>query len=522
MTEAEQKFSVKEQALKTVARGASIFFFGILLGRFLGYLIRALIARTLGPANYGIFSLGISVVEIAGTLALLGLPTAINRYVPFYLSQKKEAVVRGTIRTSFLISAPAGLLTMALLILLNQQICLNIYNKPALVPVLRYFAIIVPFFSLMMLNSSIFTGFKRMDLIVYTQQSLRYLTILIVFLVLLFSGFGIKAAIFAYPAGYFITAMVGLVLAQKLFPIWGKTLSARPNYKEIISFSWPLILVSMIWFIIDRVATLMLGYFKTAEVVGIYNAALPLAQFIPAVLQSFTTIFMPIASSLISSKDIKELRKVYATTSKWILVLTLPLFLLIFTFSEQLIALLFGAKYISAAPVLQILAFGFFFHAIVGPTTTSLNAFEKTKITLINTVVGFAVNITLHLLLIPRFGIIGAAVASAVALILINLLAVVEIFVMYNITPFSKSYLKVVVSAIVPLSIILAAAKYFEIAVTLNWLIIFSAFFLASYFLLLYLLRSMEADDVLVLKEIQKKIGANIKPLEYLISRIKK
>ncbi|OQX83747.1 hypothetical protein B6D60_10105 [candidate division KSB1 bacterium 4484_87] len=522
MTQAKQKFSVKEQALKTVARGASIFFFGILLGRFLGYLIRMIIARSLGPASYGIISLGISVVEIAAVLALLGLPTAINRYVPFYRSRKQYDVVRGTIRSSILISVPTGLLMMALLLILNRQISINLYNKPQLIPVLQFFAIIVPLYSLMMLNSAIFTGFKRMDLIVYSQQMLRYLAILILFIVLYFSGLGIKAAIFAYPIGYFLTALFGMILAQRLFPIWGKSLPAKLNYREIFSFSWPLILVSMIWFIIDRVATLMLGYFKSADVVGIYNAALPLAQFIPAILQSFTTIFMPIASSLISSNDSKELKKVYATTSKWILTLTLPLFLMIFAFSEQLIVILFGTKFIAAAPVLRVLALGFFFHAIVGPTTTTLNAFEKTKLTLLNTAVGFAVNITLHLLLIPRFGIVGAGVASASALILINLLAVVEIFVMYNITPVSKNYLKVIASAAIPLLLVLAVTKYLAINVTLNWLILFSVFFFVSYLLLLYLFRSMDKDDLVVLKEIQKKVGTNIRPLEYFISRIKK
>ncbi len=522
MTEAEQKFSVKEQALKTVARGASIFFFGILLGRFLGYLIRMIIARSLGPANYGIISLGISVVEIAATLSLLGLPTAINRFVPYYISQKQEAIARGTIRAALLLSAPMGLAMMVLLLILNNQICLNFYDKPALIPVLKYFAIIVPLYSIMMLNSSIFTGFKRMDLIVYTQQSLRYVVILIVFVALLLSGFGMKAAIFAYPSGYFLTALVGIILVQRLFPIWGRKLSAKPNYAEIFSFSWPLILVTMIWFIIDRVATLMLGYFKSAEVVGIYNAALPLAQFIPAILQSFTTIFMPIASSLIASKDTKELKKVYATTSKWILTLTFPLFLLTFAFAEQLISLLFGKEFISATPVLQILAFGFFFHAAVGPTTTTLNAFKRTKITLINTAIAFAINIALHLLLIPRFSIIGAGISSATALIVLNVLSVAEIYVFYGITPFSKNYFKVIAAAVIPLGAILAAAKYFELSMTANWMIIFSLLFFIFYLFFLYLFRTLEDEDSLVIREIQKKIGLNISLPKFLASRKKK
>ena len=520
MENTQPKLSVKDQALKSVARGAGIFFIGIMLGRFLGYLIRMVIARLLGPEQYGLISLGISVVEISATLALFGLPTAINRYVPFYWTRGQTDRVRGTIRSSLAISLPAALATGLVLFWLTNQLSLDVFKKPDLIPILKIFAVIVPFYSIMMISSAIFTGFKKMEYIVYTQQFLRYILILAIFVALFLFGFGIDAAIYAYPVGYFFTAVMGLFLAQRLFPFIGKQLESRINFKQILTFSWPLILVSMIWFIIDRVATIMLGYFKSSDIVGIYNAALPLAQLIPAVLQSFTTIFLPIVSSILSTGDFKELRNIYTITTKWVFLFTLPLFIVIFASAKFLIVTLFGAEYVDATPALQILSLGFLFHAAVGPTTMTLNALEKTKLILFNTVVAFVANISLHYFLIPKYGIVGAAIAAAAALLILNVLTLIEIFVLYRIMPFNKNYFKILTVGVLSTTGLYLVANYL-----LSGLSILTFFLLMTAFALCYLIfilfaRIIEPEDLVVLREVKKKFGINIKLPEFVKSRI--
>ena len=372
----------------------------------------------------------------------------------------------------------------------------------------------------MMICSAIFTGFKKMEYIVYTQQFVRYILILLVFITLFLLGFQIKAAIFAYPIGYFITAGFGLYLAQKIFPFAGKKLESETNYRQLLTFSWPLIFISMIWFIIDRVATIMLGYFKSAEIVGIYNAALPLAQIIPAVLQSFTTIFMPIVSSILSTGNYKELKKIYATTTKWIIAFTLPLFLLIFAFADLLIVKLFGIEFMDAAPVLQILSLGFLFHAAVGPTTMTLNAMEKTRLNLFNTIAAFSVNIGLHYFLIPKYGIIGAAIASAAALVVLNLLTVIELFALYRILPFTKNYFKILTAGIFSTALVYFIGEVVFSALSIPVFFILSFIFVFIYALLALLFRVIEQEDIIVIKEIKNKFGIKIKIPEFIKSRI--
>jgi len=510
--------TVKDQALKSVARGAGIFFIGIILGRFLGYLIRMVIARFLGPESYGLISLAISVVEIAATLALFGLPTAINRYVPFFWSARKQAKVRGVIRSAFRISLPAAIITALALLFFSGGLSNNVFSKPDLAPILRLFAVIVPFYSLMMICSAIFAGFKKMEYIVYTQQFVRYIFILALFIILFMLGLEIKAAAFAYPLGYLFTAGFGLYLAQKTFPIFGKNLESVSSYRKLFSFSWPLILVSMIWFIIDRVATIMLGYFKSAEIVGIYNAALPLAQLIPAVLQSFTTIFMPIISSILSTGDFKELNRIYAITTKWIMGLTLPLFVVIFLFAKTLTVKLFGVEYAEAAPALQILTLGFFFHSAVGPTTMTLNALERTRLTLINTVAAFSVNIILHFLLIPKYGLIGAALASALALVVLNLLTLIELFFIYSIQPFNRKYLKTLLAGSLAAGIVYFISMFFSVGLLV--VLLLAIIFIFFYGCLALLLRVFEPEDRDIIQQFQMKLGIRIKLPQFIKSRM--
>lgn len=519
MPDEKVKLSPKDQALKSVARGAGIVFIGVIIGRVLGYLIRMVIARFLGPASYGLISLGIAGVEIATILALVGLPTAIGRYVSYYRAKGEESKVRGIIRSSLSISLPSGVAIGILVFFLSGYISLKIFKEPHLLPILKSFAAIVPLYTLVWVCSSIFTGFKKMEYVVGTQQILRNVLILATFITLFYLGLGVKAAIYAYLLGYLITAVIAATLSQRIFPILGSRLESSANVKKLFSFAWPLVLVSMLWFIIGRVDTLMLGYFQAAASVGVYNAALPLAQLVPIILQSFTTIFMPTISAILSTGEKQDLRSIYTTTTKWIFTLTLPLFLLLFFFSQPILSLLFGSKYVGGAVALKILSFGFLVHAAVGPTAMTLNVLEKTKLNLINTLVAFASNIILNYYLIPIYGITGAAVATAVSFILMNALSLVELHYLIALWPFNRNYLKTLLTALCSMLLVYLFRKTLLKAWTTWAFALLALLFLVFYGLLIVLSKSIEREDVAVLREIEKKLGIRLSFLKSFIEK---
>lgn len=112
-------------------------------------------------------------------------------------------------------------------------------------------------------------------------------------------------------------------------------------------------------------------------------------------------------------------------------------------FPDVVLDFLFGSRYIGAAIALQILSFGFFVHASLGPNSSILLTMGKTKFVL----VGSIINIILNAVLIPPLGIMGAAFASALSLILIKIGSGIKLYQLSKIHPFAKNYLKPMIRA---------------------------------------------------------------------------
>ena len=93
-----------------ITKATAILFIGMFIGRFFGYLTRLIIARFFGAEAIGLFSMAGAIIGIATTIALLGIPVGVSRYISFYLGKKDEGRVRGTILSGLKITLPTGII----------------------------------------------------------------------------------------------------------------------------------------------------------------------------------------------------------------------------------------------------------------------------------------------------------------------------------------------------------------------------------------------------------------------------
>ncbi|WP_367883079.1 MATE family efflux transporter [Thermococcus peptonophilus] len=203
--------------------------------------------------------------------------------------------------------------------------------------------------------------------------------------------------------------------------------------------------------------------------------------------------------------------RVYQILTKWVFLLTLPpIFAVMFLFPKATISFLFGEKYVSAAPALQILSLGgFMFHTFLGLNGMTLIVIGKPKLNMVGGDT-FAVvsNISLNLALIPpRYGMVGAAVATAVSYFVANVFRSYWLYKMTGIHPFSWNYVK-------PLGIsflLLGVLKWLNLDVEDIWHAIpVLVVFLAVYALLVLLSRSIDREDVELLLTVEKRLGINL------------
>ena len=495
------------ESLRKIAKGAGIGFSGAFIGMAFGYFSRIVIARFLGPGDYGLITLGFAGMSIAATLSLLGLPTGIQRYISFYIGKGDEGRIKGTILGALKISVPLSIFLAILLFIGANWISIHVFHEPNLTSILRIFAITIPFSVLAENLVSSTIGFQDIRYKVYVNDIFQNTFKLVAIVALLALGFGIIGAVWGWAIAIVLTPFLAFYfLEKKLFPVFRSKIKYIPMEKELFSLSWPLIFVNAAGLIIGWTDTLMLGYFSTASDVGIYNVALPTAMLLMNVTVAFSMIFLPVASELYGRNRAGDLRNAYSAVTKWVFSLTLPCFLLMALFSESIIQIIFGSAYIHGALVLSILAAGFFIDSATGPVAHITMIYGRTRINMVCGFIGAGTNFTLNFLLIPIYGIKGAAIATASSYILMKIALLISAYRIAGMQPYKLSYVKPLIASMIAVLTVYVLTEYF-IGVSFLVLVVMFFVFLLLYFFFLLLFKSFEEEDLMIMRAIDERLG---------------
>lgn len=498
------------ESLKGIAKGAGIVFAGMFLSKFLMYAYRLIVAR-IGTEEYGLLSLGFAVVGIVGTIALLGLNSGVLRYISYYRGKKDNKKIKSIINSSLKISLPFGILLSILLFFSSEWISINIFNNPNLIPVLKIFSITIPFYAGGLIFLAALQAFKKIEYVVGIKNVLENLIKVFGVVLAYFLGWELfRAAIYSYTLAIVFTFIVSwFFLKKKTFSILAKVKETKFRTKELVSYSWPLMFTGILLMVLSWTDTLMIGYFKTASDVGIYNAALPTAALLSIVPLSFLGLFIPITTRLLARNKEKELEKVCKTTSKWIFFINLPVFLLFILFSKQILSILFGFEYAAGYLAMSILAVGYFSFSVFYLTIKILEVIKKTRLILINTLVTTATNISLNLYLIPIYGIIGGAIATATSFILFGFLGFAGTYHFKRINPINRNYLKSVIAGLISIMVVYKLDQLLFISASVYTLFLITVVFSATYLILLILFKGFEKEDIEIIRMIERKVGFN-------------
>ena len=495
------------ESLRKIAKGAGIAFTGTFIGTALGYLSRMIIARFLGASDYGLISLGFAVMNITATLSLVGFNTGIKRFVSFYKGKGDEGRIKGTIFGALKICFPLSLIFTLLIFFYAGWISIHVFHSPGLTPVLRIFTIGVPFWVLTAIFNCGTSGFQEIKYEIYTNFIFKDTFKLIAIVTFLALGYGVTGASVGWVLAIIGTSVLAFYfLEKKVFPVLNTKVKAVSVDKELFLFSFPLIFAGLVGLITSWTDTLMLGYFCTSSEVGIYNIAAPTAKLTGIVLTAFGIIFMPVATELYARNRIEDLRNVYSSVTKWIFAIVLPGFLLMALFSASIIRTMFGAEYEEGAMALSILAFSYFVSALVGLASSLLTTYGRTKILMGCSFAGAGSNVLFNFLLIPMYGVNGAAIATGTSAVLGSVLYLFFVYRIAKMQPFRLSYVKPLLASLIAVSVIYIITKY-VMGVSLFSLAGMLFVFLFLYFFLLLVLKSFEEEDLMIMRAIDQRLG---------------
>jgi O-antigen/teichoic acid export membrane protein len=496
----------ESEELRTIARGAGISFVGYLSIIGLNLVFQLLLTRTLGAANVGILALALSIADTAAIIAMLGLQSGVLRFIALYAGQEDRAHTAGAILAGLRIVGAVSLVAAALLFGSADLIAVRVFDKPALGPVLRLLALSMPFSAILSLLLSVTQGLKRVEYRAVIEQMVMPLLkiggLLVVVYAIGRSTLGVAYVIV-------MTFIVGTILATIgvwwLYPLRGQKEQPILDTRAMLAFSWPLLLTALIDRAWLETHTLMLGALAASDQVGIYYVGLRTTILLTVFLTAFSTIFAPIMAELYARHEQERLGSLLKTVTKWGFSLCLPVFLLLFFFSQE-VMLVFGPEFGMGAVVLRILALSQLFNVATGPVGWLLTMSGHPGFNLLNALLILGLSLALAFLLIPRYGIIGAAVGSALSTFLVNLLRLIEVYAILRIHPYNLSYLKPIAAGC--LSAITAMGLSFLMSdlppvgrVTLSALIL-----LLTYGAALLVLR-LDAEDRVIIDACHRRLG---------------
>jgi len=488
---------------KRVARGSGLVFAGNIVGKIVSFVLQILLSRVLGRAAYGLYTLGFTVLRFAREVASLGLQGGIVRFGAEEWGQKDLSKLKGTFLASFTIAFGSGVVLGTMLYLGSDWLAGTAFSDAELAPVLRMFAIALPFYALQYVTSRAARSLQNMladvSIGVVAQPLFNLIGVAIAFGL----GYSLSGVLVALVASTVASAGLGLYLVARLVPALFDGVSATYQVRSLLVFSAAAFGSSLASLMLDQADRLMLGFLATSEDVGVYNAAALLATQVRFVLTAVSATFTPVISDLYHKGHLEELQRLFATTTRWIITLSLPVVLVLLLFPEELLGL-YGPDFRVGASMLLVLAPAMFINGGVGAAGLMLQMSDHERIALANNVLLAVLNVVLNWWMITAYGPIGAALATGLSVALVNLLKLAEVRYLLGMQPYNLTYLKPVAAAGVAATAGWAV-DVFLVAWPLHWLGGMAAVGIA-YFGTLVLL-GFSDEDWIVLRPLLRRVG---------------
>jgi O-antigen/teichoic acid export membrane protein len=489
----------------TAAKGGGIVFAGRLFTYAGRFATSILLARFLAAEQFGMYNLSLSAAELAAGLASFGLGTALVRYIPIYVARRDEEGLWGALQVCLGITTALSLLFAIGLYALAEPIATQLFHSPRLAVLLRLISFLVPFLTVNDTIAAATRGFKNMHYTVISQN-FTHPSIKFVFTVALaIVGLNAVRALAVHSLAEIVTFVMLLYFLDRQFPLRRSLWTARREITEIVIFSFPVYLSNLIKTFGGRIQTIMLGAYSTVSNIGIYALARQVNLVSEMFHDSLVAVSQPIISELSSKGESKEFGCFYQTMTKWTFTLNLPMFLIVLLFPGPILSL-FGKSFAGGVAILTILACGSLIDTATGICGVILDMTGNTHWKLVNSVGRFVLSLGLNFLLIPGWGLRGAAIASLVTAIIINLLRLIEVFSLFRLLPYNLSFIKPVTAGLGAMAASLALTRILPPGVSLNYAAINILLLLLVYATFILLL-GLSPEDRVIIRRLRGRLG---------------
>lgn len=401
------------------AKGAGTNFL-TLAGQTSLLLFQLLGARLFGPATWGAYAFGLSVLEILGRLSLAGSDKGILIFVAARRATGDVAGADRAIATGVRLSLVIGV-GLAIVVAAASGAIGAYYDEPSFAVALRYLSPAIPMIALttVLLAATMALKTLRYNLLVkgMTEPGLRVALVAIAGVTM--SGVAPLASVHVAAAAG--TVAVAIWSFSRLYHLRHtlERIARAPFDGPMVKYAIPLAAAEFVNSFLAQTNVLILGKFRAAEEVGIYAACVVLATAVSFIRGAFDTVLAPVAAEAWAKGDRPRLASNVKLYSRLVLLFATPLCSLFVVGGPALLEL-HGPAFVRGSVSLAILAFGHLLNASLGLVGWVLLASRRSKTVLLNNVAVFALNVVLCVVLVPKMGMAGAALAATLSIVALH------------------------------------------------------------------------------------------------------
>ncbi len=436
----------KPDSIRKQIRGSSLLLSGRLLSVGINFATQVLMVRYLATSDFGALGYALTVVALFQTFSLLQFQEVIYRYVPIYHEHRDYGRLLGTLVLTLGTVAATSAIVLTLFFAWPSLLMRYMSHERLPIHLLATMIFLVPLQALDAVLMALFAAFASSRAIFFRRHLLGPGLIFCAVLVLVLS----HSSVTVMARGYVLADLVGVVaycwMLRDLLRSRGllnQLTFARMEipFREVLGYSFPLLTASLVSMTMGSAGAFLLGYFRSTSEVAMFRAALPVAQLNNIVFMTFGMLYTPLAARFFAKNDYAAINSLYWRTAVWMAVLTFPVFALTFSIAQPLVVFMYGARYAQSGAILALLSLGYYFNVALGFNGSTIKVLGKLRYTVVINLVAAMVNIAGSLLLIPRYGALGAAIGAMGAMLLHNLLKQAGLRLASGLSIFDRHYL---------------------------------------------------------------------------------
>ena len=412
---------INTSSLKQLVKAAGITAIYGAIGYILTFIFNVAVARYFGPEDYGVYSLGITILGLGVMIAGLGILVGIPRFIPLYIHEKKYNLLQGYVHFIF-VTIFVSSITVGFVLWVSASYITSFFDFPeSLTFFLKIIAVLVPIKMIKATMRQIFLAEKKIVYQQFTYNVIEKLVLVIGIIFILWKSSSLEMLMIVTGLSITIPFFIDTWLYKKKIHL-PQSVEREYEIKNWFYFSLPLLLTGVFSFFISWTDNLAIGKFMSAADLGVYAIAYSFAISLDFFQKAFSAIFVPIITEKYAKKQHEEITFLFKKTAAWGFGLTFPVFLVMAVYGKQVLSLIYGNAYELGYLPLMIIASGSLINVITGLNYPILMLHKKTGFIFVVEAGIVILNIALNFLLIPIIGIVGAAIASGVSLALQNVI----------------------------------------------------------------------------------------------------